>query len=69
MRHNHDQIKALRISVGVCNPILVMTFPEWLSYTEPWPHAPGAVGLSSSCLRAHAQFFQFDKADATTEVQ
>ena len=35
----------------VCIPILVRTFPEWLSGTEPLPHTPGAVCLSSLCLK------------------
>ena len=34
----------------MCNPILVRTFLEWLSGTEPWPRKPGAVRPSSSCL-------------------
>ena len=34
----------------VCNPILLTTFPEWLSGTQPRPGTPGAVRLSSSCL-------------------
>ena len=34
----------------VCTPILVTTFPEWLSGTEPLPHTPGAVRPSSLCL-------------------
>ena len=34
----------------VCNPVLVTTFPEWLSGTEPWPRTHGAVRRSSSCL-------------------
>ena len=38
------------MEICVCNPILV-TFPEWLSCTEPWPNTPGAVHLSSSCLK------------------
>ena len=29
--------------VGLCIPILVTTFPGWLSGTEPLPHTPGAV--------------------------
>ena len=33
----------------VCIPILVTTFPEWLSGTEPLPHTPGAVRPSSLC--------------------
>ena len=35
---------------GVCIPILVTTFPEWLSGMEPLPHTPGAVRPSSLCL-------------------
>ena len=38
------------VCVCVCNPILVMTFPKWLSGTEPWPRTPGAVRTSSLCL-------------------
>ena len=34
----------------VCVPILVTTFPEWLSDTEPLPHTPSTVRLSSLCL-------------------
>ena len=34
----------------VCIPVLVTTFPEWLSGTEPLPHTPGAVRPSSSCV-------------------
>ena len=34
----------------VCVPILVTTFPEWLSGTEPLPHTPGAIHPSSLCL-------------------
>ena len=33
----------------VCIPILVTTFPEWLSGTEPLPHTPGDV-RPSTCL-------------------
>ena len=40
--------------VCVCIPILVTTFPEWLSSTEPLPHTPGAVRLSSLCLECFA---------------
>ena len=36
--------------VCVCIPILVTTFPGWLSGTEPLPHKPGAVRPSSLCL-------------------
>ena len=35
----------------VCIPVLVTTFPEWLSGKEPWPRTPGAVRPSSSCLQ------------------
>ena len=35
----------------VCIPILVTTFPEWLSGTEPLPHTPGAVRPSLLCLK------------------
>ena len=38
------------IQMCVCVPILVTTFPEWLSGTEPLPHTPGAVRPSSSCM-------------------
>ena len=34
----------------MCIPILVTTFPEWLSSTEPLPHTPGAVCPSSLCF-------------------
>ena len=34
----------------LCNPILVTTFPECLSGTEPWPRTTGAVRPSLSCL-------------------
>ena len=35
----------------VCIPILVTTFPEWLSGKEPLPHTPGAVRPSLLCLK------------------
>ena len=35
----------------VCVPILVTTYPEWLSGTEPLPHTSGAVRPSSLCLQ------------------
>ena len=38
----------------VCIPILVTTFPEWLSGTEPLPHTPGAVRPSSFCVHMHS---------------
>ena len=34
----------------VCIRILVTTFPEWLSGTEPLLHTPGAVRPSSLCF-------------------
>ena len=34
----------------MCIPILVTTFPEWLSGTEPLPHTPGAVRPSLLCF-------------------
>ena len=43
----------LRITViqkNVCNPILIIMFPEWLSSMEPWSRTPSAVHLSSLCL-------------------
>ena len=54
--------------VVVCNPLLVKTFPNWLSgYAYPAPcDRPRCVG---SGLRAHVQFCRFDKADATADVQ
>ena len=44
------EIKLKIVCVCVCIPILVTTFPEWLSGTEPLPHTPGAVRPSSLCL-------------------
>ena len=38
------------LCVCMCIPILVTTFSEWLSGTEPLPHTPGAVRPSSLCL-------------------
>ena len=37
-------------NICVCIPILVTTFPEWLSGTEPSPHTHGAVRPSSLCF-------------------
>ena len=34
---------SLHTGLCVCVPILVTTFPEWLSGTKPLPHTPGAV--------------------------
>ena len=36
------------VCMCVCVPILVTTFPEWLSGTEQLPHTPGAVRPSST---------------------
>ena len=36
--------------VDVSILILVTTFPEWLSGTEPLPHKPGTVRPSLLCL-------------------
>ena len=41
----------------LCYPILIMTFPEWLSGTEPWLCTPGAMGPSSSCFCMHMYSF------------
>ena len=41
----------------MCIPILVMTFPEWLSGTEPLPHTPGAVRPSTKKSRPLAPSF------------
>ena len=51
--------KKKRACVCVCIPILVTTFPEFLSDTEPLPPCvrPRCV---CSVLRAHAQFCRFD---------
>ena len=38
------------VCLCVCIPILVTTFPEWFSGTEPLSHTPGAVRPSSLCL-------------------
>ena len=58
------------VCVCVCVPILVTTFSEWLSGTEPLLHKPGAVRPSALvCSVLRAQFCRFDKADATADVQ
>ena len=44
------QALCTRLTMCVCIPILVTTFPEWLRRTEPLPHTPGAVRLSSLCM-------------------
>ena len=41
----------------VCVPVLVTTFPEWLSGTEPLPHTPGAV-RPSPCHRRRSVTLQ-----------
>ena len=38
------------VFICCCNPVLVPTFTEWLSGTEPWPRTTGAVHLFSLCL-------------------
>ena len=50
-------------------PILVTTFPEWPSGTEPLPHTPGAVLVVFVVFCVHMQFCRFDKVDATADVQ
>ena len=40
-------------SVGVCIPILVMTFPEWLSSMEPLPHTHASV-LVVFCMHMYS---------------
>ena len=60
------------VCVCVCNPILVTTFPGWLSGTEPWPRTPApCVRPRCVCcvLRAYVQFCRFDKADAVADVK
>ena len=47
------------VCVCVCIPILIMTFPEWLSGTEPLPHTPApCIRSHFACrvLHAHVQF-------------
>ena len=44
----HGRGKGASIQSGF--PILVTTFAEWLSGTEPLPHTPGAVRPFSLCL-------------------
>ena len=59
-------------SMCVFIPILVTTFPEWLSGTEPCRKHPAPCVRPRcvfSVLRAHVQFCRFDKADATADVQ
>ena len=57
----------------VCIPILVTTFPEWLSGTEPLPHTHLVPCVRSQCvcsvMPARVQFCRFDKGDATADVQ
>ena len=44
-------------NVCVCIPILVTTFPEWLSGTEPLPHTPGAVLVVFVVICVHMHSF------------
>ena len=44
---SREILRLVCMYVFVCIPILVTTFPEWLSGTEPLPHTPGAVRPSS----------------------
>ena len=55
-------------TVSVCVPILVTTFPEWLSGTVPLPHTPVRPRCVYSVLRAHVQFCRFDKEDAVSDI-
>ena len=60
------------VRVGPHYTILVTTFPEWLSDMEPL-HTHPALCVRPPCvcsvLRAHVQLCQFDKVDATADVQ
>ena len=75
VRRDNPPVGYLSIQADKCSishvriPILVTTFPEWLSDTEPLPHT-SCVRLRCVCsvLRAHAQYCRFDKADATADV-
>ena len=54
----------------VCIPILVTTFSEWLSGTEPFcTHKAPCVRPRCVCSVLRAQFCRFDKADVTADVQ
>ena len=57
----------------VYNPVLVMTFPEWLSGTETWlcttRRRASVLVVLIVFLRAFVQFCRFDKAGATADVQ
>ena len=44
------RIKQTACAASCCNPILVTTFPKWLSGMEPWTRTPGAMRPSSLCL-------------------
>ena len=50
LKNNEKNIQDCHHYVCVCIPILLTTFPEWLSGTEPLPHTPGAVHPSSFCF-------------------
>ena len=53
-------------ALAVCIPILLTTFPEWLSGMEPLPHTPAPCARPRcvcSVLCADVQFCRFDKED------
>ena len=68
-----SQTSKIPFSVCVCIPILITTFPEWLSGTIAAHTRRRAsvliVFVVFSVLHAHVQFCRFDKADATADVQ
>ena len=53
----------------ICDPILVMTFPEWLSMAAHTRRHVSVLVVFAVFLRAHVQFCRFDQADATADVQ
>ena len=65
-----------RMTLCVCIfqtfPVLVMTFPEWLSGMEPSAHTRRCASVLfvfvAFCVHMYS-FLQFDKADATADVQ
>ena len=56
-----------------CYPILLVTFPEWLSGTEPWPRTPCAVQsilvVFVVFMLTHVQFWPCDKSAVIADVQ
>ena len=61
-----------RYPVCVCIPILVTTFPSGSAVRNQCRTHPGPCvrpRCVCSALRAHAQFYRFDKADATADIQ